>query len=103
MSSSQFTYTTFAVAGGAGGLGALITKELLAQGAQVAVLSRNASTAVPSGATVKVVDYSDAASLTAALQGVQVVVSALSAGGFAQQPALADAAKAAGVKLFVPS
>ncbi|KAH7099983.1 NAD(P)-binding protein, partial [Auriculariales sp. MPI-PUGE-AT-0066] len=100
---SQPTYTNFAVAGGAGGLGALITKALLSQGAEVIVLTRSKDSAVPAGAAAKVVDYADSASLSAALKGVQVVISALNAGGFGQQPALADAAKAAGVKLFVPS
>jgi len=103
MSASQLTFASFAVAGGAGGLGSLITKELLAQGAKVVVLSRSASTAVPEGAIVRAVDYTDKDSLVNALSGVEVVVSALNAGGFPSQPALADAAKAAGAKLFVPS
>ncbi|KAH7099990.1 NAD(P)-binding protein [Auriculariales sp. MPI-PUGE-AT-0066] len=103
MPALQLTYKAFAVAGGAGGIGAMITKALLAQGAEVNVLSRSTSIVVPQGATVKKVDYTDAGSLSSALQGVQVVVSALSQGGFAYQPALADAAKAAGVQLFVPS
>ncbi|KAH7096415.1 NAD(P)-binding protein [Auriculariales sp. MPI-PUGE-AT-0066] len=103
MSTSQLTHRTFAVAGGAGGLGSFIAKALLAQGAHVLVLTRSQDTVVPSGATAKVVDYTDPASLSAALKEVEVVVSALSRDGIAQQPALADAAKAAGVKLFVPS
>ncbi|KAH7099988.1 NAD(P)-binding protein [Auriculariales sp. MPI-PUGE-AT-0066] len=103
MSASQLTYSTFAVAGGAGGLGSFITKALVSQGAQVVVLTRSHDTVVASGAIAKVVDYADPASLSATLQGVEVVVSTLSRAGIAQQPALADAAKAVGVKLFVPS
>ncbi|KAH7099987.1 NAD(P)-binding protein [Auriculariales sp. MPI-PUGE-AT-0066] len=103
MSASQLTYRTFAIAGGAGGLGSFITKALLSQGAEVGILTRSHDTVIPSGAIAKVVDYADPASLSAALQGVEVVVSTLNRAGLAQQPALADAAKAVGVKLFVPS
>ena len=95
-------YTSFAVAGNAGRIGTLITKALIAQGARVVVLSRSDAT-VPAGATFRKTDYADKASVAAALSGVEVVVSALSGGGFAAQPALANAAKKAGVKLFVPS
>jgi len=102
MSSSRLIYTKFAVAGGTGGIGVLIVKELVAHGASVVILSRSAETA-PAGATVVAVDYADPSSLVKALAGVEVVISALAAGGFAAQPALADAAKAAGAKLFVPS
>lgn len=38
-----------------------------------------------------------------AVSNVEVVISTLSGGGFAVQPALAQASKKAGVKLFVPS
>jgi hypothetical protein len=49
------------------------------------------------------IDYASEDSLVQALSGVEVVISALSGGGFAVQPALADAAKKSGVELFVPS
>jgi len=103
MSSSQLTYTKFAVAGGTGGLGTFIVKELVAQGASVVVLSRSTDAAA-AGATVVAVDYADPSSLATALAGIEVVVSMLSSGsgGASLQPALADASKAAGVKLFVP-
>ena len=101
MSASQLTYTKFAVAGGTGGLGAFIVKELFAQGATVVVLSRSAE-AASAGATVVAVDYADPSGLVKALAGIEVVISTLSHGGFALQHPLADAAKAAGVKLFVP-
>ncbi|KAH7100490.1 NAD(P)-binding protein [Auriculariales sp. MPI-PUGE-AT-0066] len=103
MSTTALTFSKFAVAGGAGRLGKFIAKGLLAHGAEVTVLSRSASTVVPDGATVCVVDYGNAGSLKAALIGIEVVVSCLAGGGFGVQAALADAAKAAGVKLFVPS
>ena len=48
-------------------------------------------------------DYTSTTSLSAALRNVDVVISTLSGGGWAYQPALADAAKEAGVGLFVPS
>lgn len=54
------------------------------------------------GAQIAVVDYSDPSSVKSALQGVDIVVSALAGGGFGFQTVLADAGKAAGVKLFVP-
>lgn len=55
------------------------------------------------GATISVVDYDDQASLVAALQGVEVVVSAVTTSSISAQTALVDAAKAAGVKVFAPS
>lgn len=48
------------------------------------------------------VDYNDPSSIQKALAGVDVVVSALSGEGLKVQSVLADASKAAGVKLFVP-
>ncbi|KAH7100497.1 NAD(P)-binding protein [Auriculariales sp. MPI-PUGE-AT-0066] len=103
MSTTALTFSKFAVAAGAGHVGEFIVKGLLAHGAEITVLSRSGSTAVPAGVTVCVVDYGNASSLKAALNGIEVVVSCLAGGGFAVQAALADAAKAAGVKLFVPS
>lgn len=55
------------------------------------------------GVKISVIDYKDPASLKQALEGVEVVVSTLAGGGLPLQHALADGAKAAGVKLFVPS
>ncbi|KAH7099996.1 NAD(P)-binding protein [Auriculariales sp. MPI-PUGE-AT-0066] len=100
--STQLTFTSFAVAGGTGGLGALVVKKLLAQGANVVVLGRTVSE-VPDGATNRVVDYSDETSLVKALAGVEVVISALASAAAGLQPALATAAKQAGVRLFVPA
>lgn len=98
----SLTYTSFAVAG-AGSLGSLIVSELLKQGVQVTVLTRGGNSKIPDSATTKIVDYSKPDELVAALKGVDVVISAVHGAGVAVQPALADAAKAAGVKLFVPA
>ncbi|KAK4704556.1 hypothetical protein P7C70_g1660, partial [Phenoliferia sp. Uapishka_3] len=96
-------YTTFAVAG-AGGLGSFIVSALASRpGVSVVVLSRSASSKVPANVTVKQVDYTSPGSLISALKGVDVVISTLSGEGFAAQTPLADAAKAAGTQLFVPS
>ncbi|KAH7102516.1 NAD(P)-binding protein [Auriculariales sp. MPI-PUGE-AT-0066] len=99
---SQPTFTVFAVAGGAGSLGRFVTLALQGQGAKVSVLSRNAVD-IPSGASLSIVDYTSMESLVSALSDVEVVVSVLSGPGMAAQPLLAKAAKAAGVKHFVPS
>jgi len=98
------SYTSFAIAG-VGGIGSFITEHLAKQpGVKVIALTRKGSAKdLPANVTAHEVDYADEASVVAALKGVQVVVSALSGGGLAVQPALADAAKKAGVKLFVPS
>lgn len=55
-----------------------------------------------SGANIVEVDYEDPSSLEKALQGIEVVISALAGAGFEQQLPLAKASKKAGVKLFVP-
>ncbi|KIJ30354.1 hypothetical protein M422DRAFT_268113 [Sphaerobolus stellatus SS14] len=60
--------------------------------------------AASQGAELAAVDYDSQTSLINALQGVDVVLSALRDGGLEEvQLNLARAAKAAGVKLFVPS
>ncbi|KAH7099443.1 NAD(P)-binding protein [Auriculariales sp. MPI-PUGE-AT-0066] len=101
---SAATFTSFAVAGGTGGLGHLIASELVAVGAKVAVLTRpDSNSKLPPGAEARQVDYSSEASLLKALEGIEAVVSVLAGAGFAVQTPLADAAKKAGVKLFVPS
>ena len=99
---SSETYSSFAIAGGSGTIGSLITKELISNGAHVVVLSRSNITA-PAGTILRVVDYANEDSLSAALDGVQVVISALPGVALQFQPALANAAKRAGVSLFVPS
>lgn len=64
---------------------------------------QGSKTAVPHGAQILRVDYTDTASLKDALRGVNVVISAISTNALLSQFPLAEAAKAAGVKLFVPS
>ncbi|KAH7102522.1 NAD(P)-binding protein [Auriculariales sp. MPI-PUGE-AT-0066] len=100
--SSQLTFSSFAVAGGAGSIGAFITSELLALGARVTVLSSK-PVEVPTGVKLAIVDYANKDILVAAIKGAEVVVSAVSGPGMAHQPLLVQAAKEAGVKHFVPS
>ena len=66
---------TVAVVGGTGTLGALVVRELLARGAGVRVLSRNA-TNVPAGATHHRVDLTSGDGLASALAGTDAVVDA---------------------------
>lgn len=66
---------TVAVVGGTGTLGALVVRELLARGAAVRVLSRNA-TDVPAGATHHRVDLTSGEGLAGALAGADAVVGA---------------------------
>jgi uncharacterized protein YbjT (DUF2867 family) len=66
---------TVAVVGGTGTLGALVVRELLARGATVRVLSRNA-TNVPAGAEHQRIDLTSAEGLVQALAGVDTVVDA---------------------------
>jgi len=104
MSSTTLTFTKFAVAGGAGSLGAFVTSALLKQDASVVVLSRKPAD-VPVSATLRVVDYANGSALESVLRetGTEVLVSTLSGPGIGFQPSLATAAKKAGVKHFVPS
>ncbi|KAL5536931.1 hypothetical protein ACEPAF_754 [Sanghuangporus sanghuang] len=103
-------YKTFAVAG-AGGLGRFVVEALLAKKnegtiSSVSILSRSSSghdDLVAKGAKVVVVDYSSSSSIKSAVTGVDVVVSTLSGSPLGPQLGLATGAKAAGVKLFVPS
>ena len=55
------------------------------------------------GAEFARVDYADEATVSSIFKGVDVVFSTINASALDQQVALARAAKAAGVKLFVPS
>lgn len=56
-----------------------------------------------SGAKIAVVDYGSAESLKNAVTGADVVISTLTIQALQAQNLLAEQAKAAGVKLFVPS
>lgn len=55
------------------------------------------------GADIVSVNYTDKAALTTALKGVDVVISTLTSFALEQQITLAETAKEAGVKAFVPS
>lgn len=60
---------------------------------------------VTQGARFVVIDYDDRSTLAAAFEGVDVVISTVRAtpDGIGGQKVLADAAKAAGVRIFAPS
>ncbi|KZP32597.1 NAD(P)-binding protein [Athelia psychrophila] len=93
---------------GAGNVGAPLAKALLAEGAKVIVISRAGSTSVkdlPADIKVVSVSLTDVPALAATLKehGVEVVVSTVGGAALPQQQLLGDAAKQAGVKLFVPS
>ena len=96
-----------ALAGATGNLGGPILKALLAANFRVTVLSRrggNSSKLAPHpNLTIKEVDFSCTQSLTAALDGVQVVVSCLATLAIGCQNALIDASVAAGVTRFIPA
>ncbi|CAE6436156.1 unnamed protein product [Rhizoctonia solani] len=102
---------TVALAGANGFVGKAFAKEFLAQGLDTRILTRTESiNSAPlqefksQGASLHAVSYDDEASLFKALEGVDVLVSTVAGAALvsAQVP-LIKAAKAAGVKLFLPS
>lgn len=101
-------YKNFAVVG-AGHIGTFIIHQLLTDKTagtinEVVVLTREGSkTTVGTGAKLVTVDYSNKESIKKALTGVDVVISTLPGTALDVQPGIAEAAKEAGVKLFVPS
>ncbi|KAJ7747681.1 hypothetical protein DFH07DRAFT_962479 [Mycena maculata] len=101
------TYKSFAVIG-AGTVGLPILSTLAAQNVSVVLLSRkgvDASKTLPAGVQVAIVDYADAAAVAAVFEKykVDVVISTVASDAVPAQTVLVDAAKSAGVKLFVPS
>ncbi|KAF8557402.1 NAD(P)-binding protein [Imleria badia] len=102
-------YTSFAVAGAGPTIGGRIVQALINRGASVVALARPGSSSIQSpllqGAKIAEVDYVDVKTLTSILRehNVEVVVSALAYGALPAQRPIAEAAKEAGVKLFVPS
>ncbi|ESK94783.1 endo- -beta-xylanase precursor [Moniliophthora roreri MCA 2997] len=102
-------YKSFALAGANGHIGKHILKAFLSVGINPLILTRktsNTDTALPSSLTVAKVDIDNVEEIAEVLKkhGIEVVVSAIAGSAFdAQQKALADAAKEAGVKLFAPS
>ena len=120
-------YRNFAIIG-AGALGNYIIRQFLKEKAagtvnEVVVLSRQVSsinrrkhvrphrrlcgqgskTTVEGDARVITVDYSNPESIKNALSGVDVVISTISGTALDVQGKIAEAAKAADVKLFIPS
>ncbi|KAJ7165428.1 hypothetical protein C8R46DRAFT_1098572, partial [Mycena filopes] len=92
----------------AGAVGLPIATGLAAKGASVVILSRGSTKTPPSGVQLVQVDTSDAAAVTVVLKQhkVDVVVSTINAGsleGAAAQTHVIDAAKAAAVRLYIPS
>ncbi|KAJ6516754.1 hypothetical protein C8R47DRAFT_403713 [Mycena vitilis] len=103
------TFNSFAVIG-YGTLGAPIVKALAAQNVSVVVLSRQGLDAkkleaLPAGVTVAHVDTADAAAVATVLKEhkVDVLISTITTAAIPAQTVFVDAAKTAGVKLFVPS
>lgn len=96
--------TTYAVTGATGHLGRLVVAELLARGVparDVVALARTPENATDLGVPVRRADYSDPATLPAAVAGVDVLV--LVSGSevgqrVPQHTAVVEAAKAAGVR-----
>lgn len=102
-------YKSFAVIG-AGGIGKPIVEALLAVDSSVVVLSRSSSTkelALSKTAKVVGVDYTKAEDVASILREnkVEILISTIGGGveALQVQKQVADAAKLAGIKLFVPS
>ncbi|KAJ7039627.1 hypothetical protein C8F04DRAFT_1085933 [Mycena alexandri] len=100
-------YKSFAVVGG-GRVGLPVAAGLAAKNVSVILLSRSSTKAPPSGVQLVQVDTSDAAAVTVVLKEhkIDVVISTIDVGAgewdVVQKPVV-DAAKAAAVKLYVPS
>ncbi|KAG0646840.1 hypothetical protein D0Z07_6395 [Hyphodiscus hymeniophilus] len=93
-----------AVVGASGALGPHVLKALLDANFQVTVLTRSKKEGAYD-ANVKIieVDFTSVESLTAALKGIDAVVSTVAAQASQVQTVIIDAAIAAGVKRFIPS
>jgi uncharacterized protein YbjT (DUF2867 family) len=66
-------------------------------------LRQGSKTTIDGDAKVVPVDYSDKESIKGALVGIDVVISTIATTALGLQPGIAEAAKEAGVKLFIPS
>ncbi|KIJ17539.1 hypothetical protein PAXINDRAFT_161728 [Paxillus involutus ATCC 200175] len=109
---SDAPFSSFAIVGAGPHIGIPIVKAFLAANTPILVIARpssNVSSLPVDDKNLKVIraDYVSAPSITKVLQEhkIDVLISAVSlvTGGVAAQHVLADAAKAADVKLFVPS
>ncbi|KAM3553735.1 hypothetical protein MY1884_006512 [Beauveria asiatica] len=90
--------------GATGNVGSIALDKLSASRHNLQVLRRLGSKSTcPASVKVVDVDFSSADALTSALQGQDVVISALPADVASLQTTLVDAAVAAGVKRFLPS
>ncbi|KAF6791384.1 NAD(P)-binding protein [Colletotrichum sojae] len=88
-----------AILGGTGALGEALIPALLAADFTVTCILRPTSTSQPpAGVTIKRSDYSDIASLTAALASQDALVEAFNPSAAAHQPTILAAALAAGVR-----
>ncbi|KNE54052.1 hypothetical protein AMAG_00055 [Allomyces macrogynus ATCC 38327] len=97
---------TIAIIGHRGFAGKQVVSALAASPAKhIKVLYRPGSSATDLPANVEAVevDLADTSALTAALRGVDILISTVGAPGIADQIAWIPAIKAAGVKLFAPS
>ncbi|EIW78155.1 NAD(P)-binding protein [Coniophora puteana RWD-64-598 SS2] len=103
------TFKVFAVVGAGGAIGKPVLKSLLSSSAtKVVVLTRPDSSSMfepnPKLAVEKVkADDENAVAAVLQKHGVEVLISTIGFTGFESQVVLADAAKHAGVQLFVPS
>jgi len=109
------TTKTILIAGATGAMGRKIARELIARGSKPRLMVRGGEyhrnfedlrPLVEQGATVVDADVGDPASLPAAVEGVDVVISVLQGGPdviIDGQRALAEAAKSAGAKRIFPS
>lgn len=102
------SFHSFAVAG-AGRLGHHVIRSLVERNVSVVVLSRSAyPDYIPEGAATAKIEYSNVEGITQVLidYQVDVLISTVGTDAYALgegQLALADAAKQAGVQLFIPS
>ncbi|KAJ9614599.1 hypothetical protein H2200_002736 [Cladophialophora chaetospira] len=93
-----------AIAGASGTLGVHVVKALTSANFQVKVLTRSKKPgAFDASVDVVEVDFTSVESLTAALKGVDAVVSTVAGTAIDSQNVLIDAAAIAGVKRFIPS
>ena len=101
----KMAFTTVAVAGATGTLGKPISQALVNKGFKVKIFTRDVADAkkkLDVKAEYVVVDYKNKSNLVAALQGVEVVISAVGGAALGEQILLIEAAKEAGVKRFYP-